>query len=439
MKTFIRLNYFRYVFAVCLVFTTAGLLGACSKTSEPAPDVMRGSVATGIYQNLFAEAGYAQAEIDTKINAAFQQLFYGDAETEAVYYPVGENERGLLAYIYDVNSEDVRSEGMSYGMMIAVQMNKKQEFDAIWNWSKTYMYRAEPEHPSRGYFAWSVKTDGTPIDEMPAPDGEEYFATALYFAAARWGNGEGIYNYTAEADQILTDILHREAITGMTSRGEMTAINLFDKEAMMVRFTPDVVNAARTDVSYHLPAFYEVWARVGPQPDRAFWQKAAQVSRDYFVKTAHPKTGLTPDYGNFDGSPWAAPWRPDSQDFRYDAWRTAMNWSMDWAWWAADTRQVELSNRLQTFFESEGLDSYESLYTLDGKKLGGGQTTGLVAMNATAGLAADHPRKLKFVQRLWNLPIPTGRYRYYDGMLYMMALLHCGGEFKMWMPSIIQE
>ena len=28
---------------------------------------------------------------------------------------------------------DVRSEGMSYGMMITVQLDKKAEFDALWN------------------------------------------------------------------------------------------------------------------------------------------------------------------------------------------------------------------------------------------------------------------------------------------------------------------
>jgi oligosaccharide reducing-end xylanase len=54
----------------------------------------------------------------------------------------------------------------------------------------------------------------------------------------------------------------------------------------------------------------------------------------------------------------------------------------------------------------------------------------LVAMNATASLAADHPRRLDFVRALWEQPIPTGRYRYYDGMLYMLALLHCSGEFR---------
>ncbi len=75
-----------------------------------------------------------------------------------------------------------------------------------------------------------------------------------------------------------------------------------------------------------------------------------------------------------------------------------MNWSVDWSWWAVDPRQVEMSNRLQAFFASQGMADYQSLYTLDGKPLGGGQTTGLVATNAVASLAADHPRRLAFVR-----------------------------------------
>ena len=421
------------------------LAAACTRTgagpaapaATPAASatVPAGAVATGAYPDLFAEAGYARAEVDARIQAAFQQLFHGDQVQQAVYYEDGSNEHGPLAYIHDVNSGDVRSEGMSYGMMIAVQLDRKAEFDAIWNWAVTHMYQDDPAHPAYGYFAWSVRTDGMPIDEMPAPDGEEYFITALYFAAQRWGDGEGRYDYRAQAERLLADVLHRQPITGKTARGQMTALNLFDHDAKMVRFTPDLANAAHTDASYHLPAFYEVWARVGPQADRAFWREAAQVSRDYFARAAHPQTALTPDYGNFDGTPWAAPWRPESADFRYDAWRSAMNWSVDWSWWALDPRQVAMSNRLQAFFEAQGMADYQSLYTLDGKPLGGGQTTGLVATNAVASLAADHPRRLAFVRALWAQPVPSGQHRYYDGMLYLMALLHCSGDFRAWLPA----
>jgi oligosaccharide reducing-end xylanase len=55
------------------------------------------------------------------------------------------------------------------------------------------MYHNSTNSPAYGYFSWSMKPNGTPNDEMPAPDGEQYFAMSLYFAAGRWGNGSGIY------------------------------------------------------------------------------------------------------------------------------------------------------------------------------------------------------------------------------------------------------
>jgi len=412
------------------------LSAACGDASRPMtnPSEDTGAFATGKYRNLFVEAGHSPREVTGKINAAFKQLFHGDPNTQAVYFPVGTNTNGTLAYIYDINNKDVRSEGMSYGMMIAVQLDKKAEFDTIWNWAKTYMYHDDPKHPGYGYFSWSVKKDGKPNDEMPAPDGEEYFAMALYFASGRWGNGTGIYNYKAEADRLLTHMRHRRLITGPTVIGPRTAGDLFVPEHKMVRFTPDVDNREHTDPSYHLPAFYELWARWGPEADRPFWAQAASVSRDFFQRVTHPATGLSPDYANFDATPWASPWNPRSANFQVDAWRTAMNWSMDWNWWAKDTREQQLSVRLQAFFESQGMSDYKSHFKLDGTPVGGAHSTGLVAMNAVASLAATHGRVKQFTEALWDTPIPSGRYRYFDGMLYLLGMLNCGGEFRIF-PS----
>ncbi len=423
--------------AIALLGLLASVMLGCATTpARPAASAASaGAGATGTYRNLFAEAGHAPAEVTAKLNSAFQQLFHGDPGTEAVYFPAGANSHGPLAYIYDINNRDVRSEGMSYGMMIAVQLNRKAEFDALWNWARTHMYHTATNHPARGYFAWSVGTNGIANDEMPAPDGEEYFATALLFASGRWGNGGGIYNYRAEADRLLTDLVHRETITGPTRKGIQTAVAIFHPDQKMVRFTPHTENSEHTDPSYHLPAFYEVWARFGPARDREFWKAAAAASRDYFHRTAHPVTGLTPEYANFDGTPWVAPWNRRSGDFVADAWRTAMNWSMDWAWWTADTRQPELSDRLQSFFASQDIASYPSQFTLAGRPLNRDHSVGLIAMNATASLAATHPRARQFVTEFWNAPVPSGRYRYYDGMLYLLALLHCSGEFRIWPPQ----
>ncbi len=394
-----------------------------------------GSAVSGQYRNLFVEAGHSPQDVTAKITAAYQQLFHGDPAQEAVYFSVGTNANGALAQIRDINSRDVRSEGMSYGMMIAVQLNRKAEFDAIWNWSKTHMQRTATNHPARGYFAWSMKTNGVANDEMPAPDGEEYYATALLFAAERWGNGNGIYNYQAEANELLTLMRHRESITGPTLGGVKTAGAMFEPERKMVRFTPDSEFSEHTDPSYHLPAFYEVWARRGPEKDREFWKDVATVSRDFFQRTAHPVTGLTPDYSEFNGQPWGTPWNPGATNFVADAWRSAMNWSVDWAWWRADPRERELSRRLLSFFKSQGMTNYTYNFTLDGKPLANGQSAGLIAMNATAALAVEPEQGKPFVEALWNLPVPRGQYRYYDGMLHLFALLNCGGEFRAWLPD----
>jgi oligosaccharide reducing-end xylanase len=393
-----------------------------------------GEFVTGQYRNLFVENGHGQPEVDAKINAAFQQLFHGDPNTQAVCFAAGANANGPLAYVRDIGSGDVRSEGMSYGMMIAVQLDKKAEFDAIWNWAKTFMYHDSSNSPAYGYFSWSMKTNGTPNDEMPAPDGEQYFAMSLYFASGRWGNGSGIYDYRAEADRLLTDMRHRELITGTTVGGLMTAGAIFDSEHKMVRFTPDIKNWNHTDPSYQLPAFYELWASWGPVTDRNFWKEAASASRSFFQRAANSVTGLAPDYANFDGTPWAAPWKTNSADFQYDSWRTAMNWSVDWAWWGQDRRERERSDRLQAFFESKGLANYGNRFTLDGRQFGNDHATGLVAMNAVASLAATNPRAKQFVEALWQTPVPTGQWRYYDGLLELLGLLHCSGEFRIWAP-----
>jgi oligosaccharide reducing-end xylanase len=52
-----------------------------------------------------------------------------------------------------------------------------------------------------------------------------------------------------------------------------------------------------------------------------------------------------------------------------------------------------------------------------------------------ASLAAtDSARAAEFVAALWNTAIPSGRYRYYDGLWYLMALMHDGGAFRVWTP-----
>lgn len=53
-------------------------------------------------------------------------------------------------------------------------------------------------------------------------------------------------------------------------------------------------------------------------------------------------------------------------------------------------------------------------------------------MNAVAGLAATDTTAWLFVEALWEAAIPKGQFRYYDGMLYLLGLMHVSGKFKIW-------
>lgn len=412
---------------------TAEDLGAPAFAAAPSPPGT-GAYATGVYRNLFKEwnSALTDADIQAKLNQLWNHYFQG-SNTAKLYYANGSNANGPKAYIYDTWNRDVRSEGMSYGMMIAVQMNRKAEFDALWNWAKTHMQHQGNEWD--GYFAWSCDTRGKIKDVAPASDGEEYFATALFFAAHRWGNGTGIFNYEAEANRILNTMLHKEDINGGVVNG---VTNMFNRTHKQVVFTPYYSSATHTDPSYHLPAFYELWGRWaqgwnGNQAaDRQFWLEAAQRSRLLLAQATHPVTGLNPDYSEFDGTPKGDAYGDSGthDDFRYDAWRTAVNWAVDYAWWAADPNEIALTNRMHAFFESRGMTTYGKLYELNGTVIDSGRGVGLIASNGAAALAASDARAWGFVEQLWNQQPVFGNLRYYDGLLQFMAFLHASGNFR---------
>ena len=387
--------------------------------TRPAPAVAR---------NLLRELrpDVSEADIAARLAGYWRSLFEGGPD-ERVVYPAAPTADGPAAYVLDVGNADVRSEGMSYGMMIAVQMDRQAEFDALWNWAATHMRYATG--PRAGYFRWQCQPTGCGQDAVPASDGEEYFATALLMAASRWGNGRGLYDYNAQAQALLSTMLHKERQNGGAVQGVRS---MFSPRHGQVVFVPIGDAAEFTDPSYHLPAFYELWSRRADRPeDRRRWAEIAATSRSYFAKVAHPRTGLTPDYAGFDGRPRV---HEGHEDFRYDAFRTAVNWSVDQAWWGRNPGAVDLSRRLLGFFAVQGPGGrpYPHLYTVDGRALNREPSTGLVACNAVAALLVEPALGRRFVDDLWALQPPTGQWRYYDGLLQFMALLHVSGRFRPW-------
>ncbi len=384
--------------------------------------------ANNTYRNVFKEAGFKQAEIDQKVEKAYTDLFEGPSK---IYFEVGDS----MGYVSDIKNKDARTEGMSYGMMVTVQLNKKEVFDRIWRFSKFYLQHQSG--PREGYFGWSFNPKTMRLNSPgSASDGELYFITSLLFAANRWGNDTGI-NYYAEARRILDNMWKKN--------GTGNIFNLINTEFKQITFVPEGSNYNWTDPSYHLPAFYEIWAAYAKDGHEQFYKDCADTSRAFLQRACHPVTGLNADYTEFSGKPHSSGRMPAA--FRYDSWRVPMNIAMDYAWYGKDVQwQKSYAERIQGFLKSKGMDAFEDQFNQDGSKpeyilQAGGfrklrHSIGLVATSASTSLIKTDK---DFVNALWNAklePYEDGYFDpYYDGLMYLFSLMHLSGNYRIITPQ----
>ena len=417
------------------IITTAAI-SVLSLTAMAQQPWQQGAFETRQYRNLFVESGYHPDSVEARLGQVFEEVFFGP---NRVYFEVGDS----MGYVSDIKNHDARTEGMSYGMMIAVQMDRKDIFDRLWRWSKRYMQHQDGA--LKGYFPWSCKTDGTRNAQGAASDGELYYITSLIFASNRWGDDTGI-DYKAEARHILDCTM---------PRGEgRDASFLIDPQTRLITFTPSGFGMRFTDPSYHIPAFYEVWARWADDGRAELWRDCARRSREFLHKAINPQTGLNPDLCGYDGLPMPGfgGRRNGGSNFRYDSWRVPMNIALDYEWCCSDGQwQRQYGETIQNFFYSQGIDDYVDQYRTDGSlpaddeilQAGGFKklrhSIGLVSTLAAASVLCSHDKKREFVDALWNarhVPFSDGYFdAYYDGLLRLFAFMHLSGHYRIIFPQ----
>ena len=384
---------------------------------------MTASSLNGIYPNYFERAGYLADDIDRRLADIFDTIFYGP-EDQSFY-----REDKDMGYLFDTGNIDVRTEGMSYGMMMCVQFGRKEEFDRIWKWARTNMYLEGGRN--KGFFCWSNALDGSKNSNGPAPDGEEYFAMALLFASHRWGDGEGIFDYSHEACEILHDMIR----TGDDERGR----GMFDGGNHLIRFITEV---DFTDPSYHLPHFYELFSKWAYPEDRTFYANAAAASREFLHRACHSVSGLSSEYSYYDGTPctegvdiWG------KHDWYYsDAYRTILNIAMDHVWFGRDKWQEEEGSRFIGFMcDKIGPGRWDKVLDWDGTVRSEDvlHPVAVIATNAAAAaLVPEHDPQydnaLSCIRRFWDTPLRTGDRRYYDNCLYLFAFMLLSGRYRIW-------
>jgi len=413
-RTWCRLSSFAALATSCGCTTTLDSLGS-DPPSDGGPVPLHPLSGPASYPNAFRDVlGKSDAEILGRISGAYNQLFYGDPATELIYFRVGSDQ----AFIQDILHDDVRSEGIGFGMMITVELDKHVEFDRLWTYAKSVLQFTDG--PNRGYFR-SFCDSATGHVPCVDPFGHEQFLMALLLASDRWGNS-GAIDYETDARALLDVARHKEDENGGVVEG---VTNMFDGKTGLVFDEPKATAAAYTRPSVEMPGYYELWAQATGE---TFWSNAAANGRSFWKQCANATTGLMPLRAYLaDGSPVAG-----SATFGPEGYRTQLDLVVDHIWIGRDAWEIDESNRLLSFFFGKGIDQYAGTYTLDGAILDPTRDGSLVAVNGVTALIATNENRKAFIDAAWNLSIATGTPRYYTGLLQLLGLMILGGQFRVY-------
>jgi len=399
----------------------------------------QGAWYTGKYRNLFVERGYNADTVKNRLTRAYNQLFLDpDTASKSIMRLVPTDSTMAFILAADPNTpsnSDIRSEGQSYGMILSVMLDRKDVFNKLWKFAKTYSQHQSDSNDLQGLFRWSLlpyapfKFRGT-YGYTPAPDGEEYYATALFLASKRWGDSTGWYAYGTQADSLLYYMRKKRK----------SNFSPIDSAAKQILFS--ATNGTKfTDASYHVPAFYRMWSAFTKNADSAFYRQMADTSLAFWKRHFNDSTGLCTEYADFNGAPhrngssgttFGSTFFVYDTVYHSDSHRCSMNVGVDWAWFMPDTWEVQQSRKLLGFFYRKGgATAYRQTYKRTGDSLSSySAAQSQMGSNGAAVLASDTARDWAFIDALYGIDVPSGNYRYYNGLIYLLGYTHASGDFK---------
>ena len=241
-------------------------------------------------------------------------------------------------------SSNTVSEGIGYGMLLAVGNADKTTFDALWAY-----YQANAD--VNGLMNWSINgcTTGN-NNAYAATDADEDVAMALVQADSKWGG------YKTSATSLIGLIKKYETVAGTPSYlSPGDAANNGGQG-------PGVVNP-----SYFAPGYWHVWATY---VNDSFWNQLAtdaytMLAQYQTISIADPTntsyTGaLVPEWGTIQGKVQGG------ANYGYNACRTPWRVAVDYAWSGTSAAQTFLQN-VSTFIDSRGgLASIATAYANNG-------------------------------------------------------------------------
>jgi endo-1,4-beta-D-glucanase Y len=310
------------------------------------------------------------------------------------------------------------SEGISYGMILAVYFDDQPLFDDLFRYSLHWANET-------GLMKWYINPEGTaacPRSKIcgAASDADEDIAFALIMADQQWGGGGAL-------DKSYRDYALRHI--ALVKQYEVTPGYVFTPGS---EWKGDIVN-----LSYFAPAFYRIFGRYSR--DEEFWNKVIDVNYGLLFKTLNQKNGnldngLVPAWSNLQGE--ATPGFPGALTYHQtDSVRTPIRLALDYCW-NGEPRARAYLDKASRFFVNIGAQRISDGYLLDGTphpEVGPLQKSSSAVFVASAGIAAMAAgADPKFVQETYDLLKPLNlniRSIYYQLSWTAMALNFMSGNY----------
>jgi len=249
----------------------------------------------------------------------------------------------------DGQANSTVSEGIAYGMLIAVMVDDQALFDGFWTYARCFLNKS-------GLMDWYIAPDGSrALAVGAASDADEDMAWALIMADRQWGGSGALgESYLSVARRLIDAIYETEVdhaqwpdmfLPGDDWRGK----NVFNP-------------------SYFAPNQFRLFGQISG--NESGWQRV--IDRGYTILASslnapskNQHNGLVPAWCDADGAPVEA-FPGAMKNYQYDSARTPFRLVQDWAL-AEDPRASAHLGKLSDFFAGIGATHIVDGYELDGR------------------------------------------------------------------------
>jgi endo-1,4-beta-D-glucanase Y len=264
---------------------------------------------------------------------------------------VSDGARGFLRVIRPNSSgaqvDSSNSEGIGYGMLLAVYANDQNTFDNLWKYEQLFL-------DNHGLMNWYISSDGNSVlGTGAATDGDEDMAFALLMADKRWG-GQGSLSTTYLA-------------AAKTQIGLLWQYEV-DPNHAYVLTSGDQSDGSVINISYFAPAYYREFGQATNAA--ANWKKVIDecytvISATLNAANGNQANGLVPAWSTPAGVPMTPPGTSMPLYHQLDSCRTPFRLGEDYCW-NAEPRALTYLQKITGFYSGVGVANMVDGYDLNG-------------------------------------------------------------------------